>query len=219
MANTGFGLRPIRYKDGTPWNGAFNWYYIPASDASSVIGIGDPVISANAGAATGLAAPMGYPQIAIAAAGNLCRGVVIALTTVPPGDAAPKALAASSTDPGMTVYRPVSTAMWAAVVDDPAVVFEIMEDGLTNSLDENDIGKNADFAVPASCDTTTGVSKVLLDSSTAATTAAQLRILRLARSAKGSYALTDNTAGNANVFEVYFNEHEFAQGQTTGTGT
>lgn len=217
MANTGFGMRPVRYRSGAAWTGAINWYYVPAADGTAMFR-GDPVKSNAAGAATGLSAPMGYPECIQAAAGDLLRGVVIGFSAIPPSDALPKALAASTTDPGLINYRPASTEMWAAVIDDPDVIFEIMEDGLASSLDENDIGKNADIAVTAGS-TSTGVSKTLLDSSTAATTTAQLRIIGLAKSAKGSYALDDNTAGNANVFEVYINEHEFAQGQTTGTGT
>ena len=48
MANTDspFGLKPIRHRNGAPYNGAANPYYIPASYGTALV-IGDPVIKSG----------------------------------------------------------------------------------------------------------------------------------------------------------------------------
>ena len=38
-----FGLRPVRYFNGTPWNGQARHYYIPSTDSTALF-IGDPVV-------------------------------------------------------------------------------------------------------------------------------------------------------------------------------
>jgi len=45
MANTDapFGLRPIRHRNGAPYNGAFNHYYVASSYATALF-VGDPVV-------------------------------------------------------------------------------------------------------------------------------------------------------------------------------
>lgn len=45
MANVdaAFGLRPVRYLSGAPYNGACNKYYIPSTDTNTAVYIGSVV--------------------------------------------------------------------------------------------------------------------------------------------------------------------------------
>ena len=78
MANndTPFGLRPLRHRNGAPYNGAANPYYIPSSYATALF-IGDPVIitgTSNTSAVkvpgVGDFAPGTLPEINKAGAGS-----------------------------------------------------------------------------------------------------------------------------------------------------
>lgn len=151
------GLRPVRYKSGAPYNGAANTYFVPASDGTALF-VGDPVIIAGGGDADGVS------TVTRAAAGARITGVVVGfqpLTT------------AGVTELG---YRAASTACYVLVADDPALVFEAEEDAVGGALAAADIGLNVDV-VAAAGSTVTKRSGYLLDSSTKATDAAQLRIV------------------------------------------
>jgi len=187
MANsdTVKGLKPIRHRNGAPYNGAANRYYIPASDGTAVY-VGDAVKSAGSADADGV------PTVAQAAAGDAIRGVVVAVEP-------------ETND--STIYRVASTARYVYVADDPDLVFEIQEDSVGGALAATDVGNNADLIV-ASGSTDTGFSGMELDSSTKATTTAQLRILRLV-------PRPDNSIGANAKWEVMINEHELSS--TTGT--
>ena len=195
-----FGLKPVRYKDGSPWNGAANLYYVPSSDATAIY-LYDAVKSAGSGDA----AATGVPTVAQAAAGDTIRGVVVGFCPTTPGHLT-TALQPPSTEGPQ--YRPASTAMYLWVVDDPNVIFEVEEDGDTSSLQVTNIGSNADIVVGTGS-TTTGLSGMAIDSSSVVATTAQLRLMRLAYRADGSNeASSDGSAGNTAIWEVIINEHE-----------
>lgn len=201
-----FGLKPVRYKDGSPWNGAANLYYIPASDATAVY-LYDAVKSAGSGDAS----TTGVPTVTRAAAGDTIRGVVVGFCPTTPGHLTSSLQPPSTEGPQ---YRPASTAMYVWVVDDPNVVFEVEEDGDTSSLQVANIGNNVDLVAGAGS-TTTGLSGMAIDSSSAGTISAQLRILRLAyRADGGNEASSTGAAGNTAIWEVMINEHELSG--TTG---
>lgn len=165
MANVDapFGLLPIRHKSGQPYNGACSKYYVPASDATALF-IGDPVIIAGSADADGV------PSVTLATAGSRITGVVVGFV--------PKAgLSAGSTDSAMDVgYRAASTEAYVLVADEPGLVFEVQEDADLGALTAADVGLNADLIVAAG-NTYTKRSGVELDSSTKATTSAQVRIV------------------------------------------
>lgn len=197
MANTDrpFGLRPVSYLNGSPWNGQVNMYLVPSSDASAIY-VGDPVKSGGTAGAAGVVVNgidvEGMPTIAVAAAGNTLRGVVVGFL--------PK-------QSDLTVlHREASTNRIALVVDDPNVVFEVQEDSGGAATAAVDVGENADILYTAGS-STTGQSAVELDSSTHATTSAQLRIL-------GFVKRPDNAIGTNAKLLVKINEHELAS--TTG---
>lgn len=172
------GLRPVKHLDGSPFNGAVNRYYVPSSDATAIF-IGDAVKSAGSADANGVA------SVAQAAAGDPIRGVVVGVEPV----------TAES-----LIYRAASTERYLLVADAPDIVFEIQEDSDGGALAAANVGQNADLIVAAGS-TSTGLSGMELDSSTAATTTAQLRILGF------SQVVNNEIGANARLL-VTINEHE-----------
>ncbi len=132
MANvdSAFGLRPVMYLNGTPYNGQCRKYHI-ASGYGTALFIGDPVTLAGTSTKTGADfTPAGvYPDIEIAtlADGNLFVGVV------------------TSFEPTRTdlsaVHSAASTEGYAYVADDPNIIFEVQMDSAT-TLTAADIGLN-----------------------------------------------------------------------------
>lgn len=160
------GLIPRRHRDGTPYTGAVNKYYVAAGDGTALF-VGDPVVLSGSGD------PRGVPGVIRATAGAAGRitGVVIGIANDPavPG----------SNDMLMQGYRGASTEGYVLVVDDMDVLFEIQEDGVGGTLTAASIGLNADL-VAGTGNTGTRNSGFMLDSSTAATTATlQVRIVAL----------------------------------------
>ena len=189
MANTDtpFGFKPVKHLNGAPWNGKANVYYIPSTDNTAVF-VGDAVKGAGSADATGK-----YPSVAQATAGAAVIGVVIGFGDNP--------YTMTHPDSPNRSYRPAATAMYAFVVDDPQVIFEVQEDSDANSITAAMVGLSTNFVV-GSGSTTTGRSAMELDSSDTATdTAGNCRILRLANR-------EDNELGNYAKWEVLFGEHE-----------
>lgn len=174
------GLRPVKHLDGSPYNGAVNRYLIPASDSTATF-VGDAVKSG------GTADADGVPTIAQAAAGDTLRGVIVGFEPDPTN------LSGN--------YRAASTARYALVADAPDLVFEVQEDAVGGALAITAVGNNADLVV-GSGNTSSGASGMQLDSSTAATTTAQLRVLGFSQDPKNEVGVA-----NAKVL-VAINEHE-----------
>lgn len=179
------GLRPVKHLDGSPYNGAANLYFIPSTDSTAVF-LGDAVKSAGSADADGVA------TVAQAAAGDAVRGVVVGFQPDP--------------DNLSSLYRAASTDRYVWVADAPDIVCEVQEDSVGGALAATEVGNNADIVVGTGS-TTTGTSAMELDSSTAGTTAAQLRILGLVQR-------EDNEIGTNAKLLVAFNEHELKS--TTG---
>src|SRR4051812_6293618 len=107
--NAPTGLRPVRYRSGAPYNGAFNTYSVPATDATALF-VGDPVIIAGSAAATGVATIPRAP----AAGGAYISGVIVGFEPL-------------RTD--LTVlHRAASTLRNVYVADDPFLIYEVQED-------------------------------------------------------------------------------------------
>jgi len=151
-ANSAFGLRPVRYLGGAPYNGAVNTYIAPASYATNMF-IGDPVVitgTSSVGTTGGA-----YAQINVATAGatNQITGVIVGFEPNP-----------SVVSLG---YGLASTLRKVYVCDDPTVLFEIQEDAAGNAVELSEVGLNANL-VSGSGSTYTKRSGWLLDSSSAA---------------------------------------------------
>jgi hypothetical protein len=155
-----FGLRPVRYKGGAPYNGAANVYSV-ASGESNAIFVGDPVIISGTGDTDGV------PGVARAGAGDRITGVVVGFAPNP------SATGAMALNRG---YRTASTADYLLVADDPNLIFEATEDAVGGALATGDIGNNVDL-VAGSGSTVTKLSGYMLDSSSKVTTTAQVRLV------------------------------------------
>lgn len=156
-ANTPWGMRPVRHRNGAPYNGAATRYYVPSSDSTALY-IGDAVIIAGSADANGVATV----TKATAGGNNYILGPVVAVEPITRDS---------------TTYREASTARYVWVADDPDLVFSIQEDAVGGALAAADVGLNASL-VDGTGSTITGLSGQQLDTSTKATTATlALRII------------------------------------------
>lgn len=170
--NTPIGMRPVRHRNGAPYNGAANRYFVPATDGTALF-LGDPVIIAGSADADGVATV----TRATAAGGNYLLGSVVAVEPVTRDS---------------TTYRAASEARYVWVADDPDLIFEMQEDAVGGALAVADVGLNADL-IAGTGSTVTGLSAFQLDTSTKATTnTLQLRIMGFSQS-------VNNEVGNANA--------------------
>ena len=206
MANTDtpFGLRPIRHRNGAPYNGAVNPYYLPSTYATAMF-IGDPVIkTGTSNTAFVHAAGVGdfeigtLPEINKATAGDTNRitGVIVGFAPLPTNLS--------------QQYNPASTERVALVCDDPDVIFQIQADGAVPAAS---IGLNAVLIYTHSGSTTSGLSGVELDTTSdvpAADASNQLLILR------GANIPGNDVTSTWCKVEVLINQHTENQG-TVGT--
>jgi len=207
MANpdTPFGLRPIRHRNGAPYNGAANPMYVNAAYATALF-IGDPVIKVAGGS--------NAARIAVPGAGTFEIGTLpsIEKATAGDGNRITGVIVGFAADPTALEQKnsPVSTEAVALVCDDPDVIFEIQADG---AIPAASIGLNAVLIYTHAGSTTTGLSGAELDTTSdapAADASNQLLILRAANREDN-----DTTLTHAKV-EVLINQHTENQG-TVGT--
>jgi len=185
------GLVPVAYLNGSPWNGKFNIYYLAAGEGNN-IGVGDPVALAGAADASGK-----YPTVTLGTAGttNPIIGPAVGFGTQP--------FIMIDQDNLNRRYRPASTAMYVAVIDDPNVIYEIQEVSGGTALTAAAVGLNAPFVV-GSLNTTTGISATELNNVGEVATTEQLRILRVA-------PVEGNALGEHCRWWVLINEHQFKE--------
>jgi hypothetical protein len=183
-ADTPFGLRPVRYLSGAPYNGAATVYTTAAADGTAIF-IGDPVIlSGTAQTVNGVT----YADVDQAATGDVITGVVVGVLP-------------ETAD--STVHRAASTLRRLLVADDPNLVFEIQEVSGGTALTTAAIGLNANFVV-GSGSSSTGMSGVELNNATEATTnTLDLKIVNIVNRA-------DNEAGEHAKWLVRINRHQYA---------
>lgn len=199
MANAAapFGLRPTRYRNGSPWSGKCTPYYVPSTDATALYR-GDPVVIVGDSNTTEIS---GFPpgtlsSVTIATAGDT-PGTGTLITGVMWGvyDATRET----------NIYRAASTEQIIWVVDDPDVVFQIQDSG--DGVPDNDwVGLNANL-VSGTGSTYTGLSGWKLDANgdpPAADASNQLLILNLSRIQK-------NDADDYGVWDVLINQHTQVQ--------
>lgn len=202
-ADTPFGFRPVKHRNGAPYNGSVNPYVILSTYTTRANFIGDPMdIVAGGSNAAAISVPGAgdfaigtLPDIEDQAAGGIVTGIAVAFA------ADPTALE--------NVHRLISTERVCWLCDDPDVVFEIQSDG---TMAATEMGLNADFIFAAG-NATTGLSGVELDSTTdAATAGLGLKILRAVNRVDN-----DITAANGNM-EVILNLHRLSQGTVGRAG-
>lgn len=196
MANTDApsGLKPIRHRNGAPYNGAANPYYIPSSYATALF-VGDPAIktgTSNTTAIEGMQAGT-LPEInkATAGDGNALTGVIVGF----------------GVDNNLldTPSNPASTERIVWLADDPDLVF-LVQDDASAILDATSVGLNANLVFTHAGSTTTSRSGVELDATTPSADASnQLTIQRL-------HYIENNELGINAGWEVKINQHTEATG-------
>lgn len=194
--NTPFGLKPIQYAGGSPWNGQARRYHIPSTDGNA-FAIGDPVKLAGSSDTKGVA------SITLCAAGGGAAapilGVIVGAGGVTYGG--------MSADPGNlnTTVIPATKAKdyYVLVADDPDIVFEIQEIGTGTALAAAAVGLNANFVAGTNSGYLSGFT--LGNDAEAATATLDLKLLGLVQrpgNAFGAYA----------KWEVQINNHQFRTG-------
>lgn len=214
MANVDspFGLRPVAYRSGAPYNGAARPYYVPSSYGTALF-IGDPVVKTGTANTTAVTVPGAgtfgvgtLPEINKTVAGDV-DGMTKAITGVIVGF--------SPLATNLEVkHNPANTERVAYVADDPDLVFEIQADG---AVPATSMGLNAVLIYTHSGSTATGLSGAELDTTSdppAADASNQLTILRAVNREDN-----DTTLTHAKVL-VAINAHTEGQGYTAaGDGT
>lgn len=199
MANTNRpgGLKPVRYLNGSPWNGQATLYYIGSGEAA--LYVGDPVTLSGTGDANGVAG------ISIGVAGSPVVGVLVGFVVAGMSNS----LEAPTIDL-TTRYNPASTAGYALVADDPNILFEI-QDGMTSTFAQiTDIGQNTNFLIAAGA-TTHSDSGTTTATSIAGTQTCNLKIM-------GMVQRVDNTVGTQyQKLLVLINNHVYRN--TEGTAS
>lgn len=164
MANTNraFGFRPNRFIGGAPWSGEQTLYAFSTSQANNAYN-GDVVQfdGTNRTVALTDAYAPGTPfikPVVAATTTTAIRGVIVGFVPQPEFNM-------SATASLGLMYRVLSTARYAWVVDNYNVVFEVQEDGNDYvSASDNSVGKVGDLAYTAGS-ATTGQSGAQMSSS------------------------------------------------------
>lgn len=186
-ADAAFGLKPVCYVSGAPYNGAVNKYYIPSTDTDAAVYIGGLVKLTGGADADGIPVVTGN-----VATSNPVVGVVVAV------------LPDVSTS---LIYRANSTSRYVLVADDPNLLFEVQEDSDGAALAATAAGGTATLTGFTSGSTVTGLSAIEIDSSGLSETSDtddDVRIIRMVQS-------PDNAVGNNARWLVRLNVHQYVQ--------
>lgn len=214
MANVDapFGLKPVRYLNGAPWNGQANPYVHAGGDTVALY-LGSIVsLSGTANTAAVDHYPIGTLAVVkhAAAAGNTppIVGVVVGVSPT------------IGTDVGgqnAPIYSPgsVTTDRVVWVVDDPMVIFQAQEDNDSGDIGVASAGLNIDLIATSGSsgettgDTATGLSGWEIDSSSVVDTATgDLQLLNLSN-------IPGNVTGDYAIWDVRINLHQY-NGATLG---
>ncbi len=181
-ADTATGLRPVRYLNGSPYNGQARKYFIPATDTTSSYFIGTLVKPAGSADADGVMAVTGN-----VATGNAVLGPIVSVELITRES---------------SIYRENSTARYVYVADDPNIIFEAQDNAGATPV-AADVGNTADLATLTGGSTISGFSTTEIDWSTitaAGDGTEDVLIMGLSRR-------PDNTIGDNAKWEVRLNNH------------
>ncbi len=157
-ADTPFGFRPIKHRNGAPYNGAANPYYLGTGNGTAMF-IGDLVrVTGTSNTAV----------VSVPGAGDFAIGTLpeIIVATAGPGNRITGAIVSFSADPTAleSVHRLASTERVVWVADDPDVIFEVQADSATD-LAATSVGAAFNIVLTHTGSTTTGLSGMELDGS------------------------------------------------------
>lgn len=192
-SNRASGFSPVRYLNGSPWNGQANMYSIDASYGTA-LAIGDPVISG------GSADVNGVPNIVIGATTGALRGVIVGLGTS-------EALTVNPLNLNSIIKPASDPSVWyAMVVDDPNVIFAVQEESNGTQLAATEVGLNTISKTGTNNGYVSGWQIPSATGATPNTTATlQLRLL-------GLYRVFNNNFGAYAKWLVKINVHELGSG-------
>lgn len=201
------GFRPVKHLNGSPYNGQFNIYEVPAGETIPVF-VGDLVVLSNS-AATSFYPAVEAPVAAAATSGDYVGSVVGIINAK--WDPVEGKMTAGSMALDTPQYRAASTKQFVMVADSPDLVFEAEADA---AIALASIGLNVGVVEGSGSasvgSTTTGASGMQVDGSSVATTSTlPLQIV-------GAPNRPDN-AMNASYNKVYvrINTHAYGgDGQT-----
>lgn len=202
MANTSKinGFRPVRHKNGSPYNGQANLYYV-ASAADEIL-VGDPVKLA------GSADAYGNPSADLSGTTDVACGIVVGVMHSKFDPGGKMTTGATALDLPGSAQIAASGAGYILVADSPDVVFEVETSNGTAAL--NDIGLNVTPALGARTSTTV-TSPATVDMGTESTTnTLMFKLLGFSQKVNNEPA-----AASAKVL-VMFNAHQFGSVGTTG---
>lgn len=188
--NAPFGLRPVSYLSGLPYNGAVRQYSVPASDGTAIY-VGDPVkLNGTSQFINGQT----FTDVIIAATTDVMVGVVVGVF-------------ADTRD--SLLYRAASTQRILLVADDPNLVFEVQQGTGGTPLTANDVGFNVSLAIAAGS-TVTGLSGTTIDNTTEATTnTLAIKIVGMVNRADNDPGSAVGTGADASRFLVRLNRHQY----------
>jgi hypothetical protein len=181
--NAPFGLRPVRYLSGAPYNGAANVYTVAAGYGTAIY-VGDPVV--DIGTVTTNADGTITKDVQLAATTDVITGVVVAVLW-------------DTRD--SLVYRAANTLRRVLVADDPNLIFEAQE-ATGGGLAAADLGLNISFNA-GTPSTVTGRSGLTLKTDTEATGNT------LALKLFGISSKPSNETGDSCIWLVRINRHRY----------
>jgi hypothetical protein len=200
MANpTGpFGLRPVRHKNGAPWNGATVPVYCSASYATALY-VGDPVVISLVTAERDALGRYLSVNKSAGTDGIVVQGAIVSFEPDP--------------DDLTKVYRAASTARIANVCMDQTVIYHIRGDG-GGTPAATWVGINAVMIANTAGSTTTGLSGMMLDEGT---TTAPDQNQSYPLVIEGIANIPNNDLGDNVIWEVSLNTFFNATGLVLGT--
>ena len=197
-ADSPFGLIPIRYVSGAPYNGAANVYSV--LDTENNLGVGS-VVSLNGAGVNGVAQVQRATVSETPANNTPIVGVIVGVVDSADGTVYRennRYIAASTNAPG-----------FALVADDPNLLFKMQEDSVGSTLSDASLGGHVNITF-GTFDTVYGQARDEIDSSTfsAADTqnAYNLKILRLFQEQ------ASNSVGTNAVWECMIVNHALRPG-------
>lgn len=198
------GLSPVKYLNGAKYDGKFQIYAILAADTNAFYP-GDLVTPSANGDASGI------PVVTLAAAGGVAIGVVVAVGTQQYGAYAnPNAL--------QNVFRASGAQpqiYYAAVSDDPNIIYEIQEGGAGTNLTQTACNRNVNVILAAPA-TGVAVSGTQINNASVNTTSTlNLKLLRLAPRIDNHFVTVPATGGGGQKWWAIINNHYFRTGITS----
>lgn len=208
------GLSPVKYLNGANYDGKVNVYSILAANTNPFF-IGDIVKLVSGGTATA-ADSHGVPAITLATTAATTIGVVVAVganaATLLGPDGGPYVNVANL---GNTNFRPSGAQTvnyYAAVSDDPNIIYEVQEGGVATNLTPSVVGRYAPFLYAAPANPTINpLSATTLNGTGAGVTGpSDLFIHSFARRIDNNFVTTPATGGGAQKWWVLLGLHTLA---------